>query len=123
MKLSIALLSACVTAEKTWFTKEWQVIEAYDNDQEIRLVDPNIRSNKQWHDCGAKPATPVNGRDVVCNGATCAAVCPLGNLFLNFRSKTAHLKSKLTKIGFFYQKFTKYFRMEITRSMEDQMSS
>ena len=79
MKLSIALLSACVTAEKTWFTKEWQVIEAYDNDQEIRLVDPNIRSNKQWHDCGAKPATPVNGRDVVCNGATCAAVCPLGN--------------------------------------------
>merc|ERR1711990_685153 len=78
MKLSIALLSACVTAEKTWFTKEWQVIEAYDNDQEIRLVDPNIRSNKQWHDCGAKPATPVNGRDVVCNGATCAAVCPLG---------------------------------------------
>ena len=78
MKLSIALLSACVAAEKTWFTKEWQVIEAYDNDQEIRLVDPNIRSNKQWHDCGAKPPTPVNGRDVVCNGATCAAVCPIG---------------------------------------------
>ena len=81
MKLSIALLSACVTAEKTWFTKEWQVIEAYDNDQEIRLVNPNIRSNKQWHDCGAKPATPVNGRDVVCNGATCAAVCPIGKFF------------------------------------------
>ena len=93
MKLSIALLSACVTAEKTWFTKEWQVIEAYDNNQDIRLADPNIRRNKQWHDCGAKPATPFNGRDVVCSGTTCAAVCPIGN-FLNFRSKSRHFESK-----------------------------
>ena len=101
MKLSIALLSACVTAEKTWFTKEWQVIEAYDNDQEIRLVDPNIRSNKQWHDCGAKPATPVNGRDVVCNGATCAAVCPLGNFFEIFDQKLVILSRNWLKSDFF----------------------
>ena len=51
---------------------------AYDNDQEIRLMDPMSRSNRQWHDCGAKPPTPWNGRDVVCSGTTCAAVCPIG---------------------------------------------
>ena len=116
MKLSIALLSACVAAEKTWYTKEWQVIEAYDNDQEIRLVDPNIRSNKQWHDCGAKPPTPVNGRDVVCNGATCAAVCPIG------KYKNNDFKSPFFGVNR-NKNLTNHFRMEITRSMEDQMPS
>ena len=100
MKLSIALLSACVTAEKTWFTKEWQVIEAYDNNQDIRLVDPNIRRNKQWHDCGAKPATPFNGRDVVCSGTTCAAVCPIGNFFLIF-GRIGHFESESNTLKIF----------------------
>ena len=36
------------------------------------------RSNKQWHECGDKPKLPVNGRDVKCSGAICAAVCPIG---------------------------------------------
>ena len=36
------------------------------------------RSNKQWHDCGDKPNIPENGVDVKCDGAYCAAVCPIG---------------------------------------------
>ena len=67
MKLS-ALLSVAAASDKTWFTKEWQVQDAYFADQEITLQDPKARSNKQWHDCGNKPDVPVNGRDVVCNG-------------------------------------------------------
>ena len=36
------------------------------------------RSNKQWHNCGDKPSIPENGVDVKCDGAYCAAVCPIG---------------------------------------------
>ena len=83
MKISLAL-AACVAAEKDWFTKEWEVIEAYDNEMDIRLMDPMSRSNRNWHDCGAKPPTPWNGRDVVCSGTKCAAVCPKGLYFIQF---------------------------------------
>ena len=77
MKLSV-LVSAAVASEKTWQTKEWQVQDAYFADDEIILQDPKTRSNKQWHDCGNRPPTPLNGRDVRCSGAICAAVCPIG---------------------------------------------
>ena len=70
--------SVAAASDKTWFTKEWQVQDAYFADQEITLQDPRSRSNKQWHDCGDKPAVPENGRDVVCNGTVCTAVCPIG---------------------------------------------
>ena len=61
-------------------SKEWEVAEAYYNDKPIVLQDPDDERsrNKQWHDCGDKPATPVNGRDVVCGGKWCAAVCNQG---------------------------------------------
>ena len=63
-------------------SKEWEVAEAYYNDKPIVLQDPDDERsrNKQWHDCGDKPATPNNGRDVVCNGKWCAAVCNQGKL-------------------------------------------
>ena len=77
MKLSV-LVSAAVATEKTWQTKEWQVQDAYFAEEEIVLQDPKIRSNRQWHDCGDKPPTPENGRDVRCSGTVCAAVCPIG---------------------------------------------
>ena len=77
MKLSV-LVSAAVASEKTWQTKEWQVQDAYYADEDIILQDPKTRSNKQWHDCGNRPPTPLNGRDVRCSGAICAAVCPIG---------------------------------------------
>ena len=81
MKLGFVLF-ACSTANKTWMTKEWEVINAYDADEAIVLKDPKIRSNLQWHDCGEKPPTPVGARDVRCNGTTCATVCKKG-----YRSK------------------------------------
>jgi len=77
MKLSV-LVSVAAATEKTWLTKEWQVQEAYFAEEEITLQDPRSRSNRQWHDCGDKPPVPVNGRDVVCNGTVCTAVCPIG---------------------------------------------
>ena len=77
MKL-IFVLSAVAQAEKSWFTKEWQVIGAYEEGEEIVLQNPFVRSNVQWHDCGDKPPTPVNARDVRCRGTTCASVCKKG---------------------------------------------
>ena len=77
MKISIALVAA-VSAQKNWFTKEWQVTAADQAGEDIILSDPSIRSGKQWHDCGAKPPKPWNGKSVECNGAYCVAVCPKG---------------------------------------------
>jgi len=56
-EISIALVAA-VSAQKNWFTKEWQVTAADQAGEEIILSDPSIRSGKQWHDCGAKPPMP-----------------------------------------------------------------
>merc|ERR1712062_36415 len=83
MKLGLVFISAA-TATKSWMTKEWEVITAYDADEEIALKDPLARSNRQWHDCGDKPATPAGARDVRCNGTLCATVCKRG-----YRSKGA----------------------------------
>ena len=79
MKISV-LLAATVTAKKnaSWQQKEWEVQDAYFAGKEVVLSDPSVRSNKQWHDCGDKPPLPVDGRDVKCYGAYCAAVCPIG---------------------------------------------
>ena len=79
MKISL-LLAAIVTAKKngSWQQKEWEVQDTYFADEEVVLSDPRVRSNKQWRDCGDKPPVPVDGRDVKCNGAYCAAVCPIG---------------------------------------------
>ena len=79
MKISV-LLAATVTAKKnaSWQQKEWEVQDAYFAGKEVVLSDPSVRSNKQWHDCGDKPPVPVDGRDVKCYGAYCAAVCPIG---------------------------------------------
>lgn len=73
MKLSIGILAAAASATGL---KEYQVQEAYFNDEPI--VSPATRSNKQWHDCGEKPPTPTGGHDVACSGAYCHAICPLG---------------------------------------------
>ena len=81
MKISIALI-ACVSAQKDWFTKEWQVTSADQAGEDIVLSDPSIRSGKQWHDCGDKPALPENAKSVECYGAYCAAVCPKGMFLL-----------------------------------------
>ena len=81
MKLSIACLVASAVAEKTWFTKELQVIAAYNDGitgDDLQLQDPKARNNKEWHTCGAKPALPVDGQSVECSGAYCVAVCPRG---------------------------------------------
>ena len=80
MKISIALVAA-VSAQKDWFTKEWQVTAADQAGEDIILSDPSIRSGKQWHECGAKPPVPRNGKSVECNGAYCVAVCPRGKTF------------------------------------------
>ena len=80
MKISIALVAA-VSAQKNWFTKEWQVTAADQAGEDIILSDPSIRSGKQWHECGAKPPVPKNGKSVECNGAYCVAVCPKGKTF------------------------------------------
>ena len=76
MKISVPLLVATATAKGGM--KEWEVQNAYFAEKEIILSDSNMRSNKQWHDCGDKPATPPNGRDVTCNGKWCATVCKQG---------------------------------------------
>ena len=86
MKLSIACLVASavaekIVAEKPWFTKELQVIAAYNDGitgEDLPLQDPKSRSNKLWHQCGAKPPLPVDGQSVECSGAYCVAVCPRG---------------------------------------------
>ena len=80
MKISLALLGLASAGD--FMSKEWEVAEAYYNDKPIVLQDPDDERsrNKQWHDCGDKPATPNNGRDVVCNGKWCAAVCNQGKL-------------------------------------------
>ena len=78
MKIAFALLSLAAAGD--YMTKEWEVAEAYYNDDPIILEDPDDERNrnKQWHDCGDKPATPPNGRDVTCNGKWCATVCKQG---------------------------------------------
>ena len=86
MKLSIAYLVASALAqdeqpEKTWMTKELQVIAAVNEGitgDDLVLQDPLARSNKQWHDCGAKPALAENGQSVECSGAYCVSLCPQG---------------------------------------------
>ena len=78
MKLGLVFISAA-TSTKSWMTKEWEVITAFENNQDIVLRDPKIRSNLQWHDCGDKPPTPAGARDVRCNGTTCATVCKKGH--------------------------------------------
>ena len=83
MKISLALFGLASAGD--FLSKEWEVAEAYYNDQPIVLQDPDDERsrNKQWHDCGDKPATPANGRDVVCNGKWCAAVCKQGRIYFN----------------------------------------
>ena len=78
MKISLAFLGLASAGD--FMSKEWEVAEAYYNDKPIVLQDPDDERsrNKQWHDCGNKPATPNNARDVVCNGKWCAAVCNQG---------------------------------------------
>jgi len=72
MKLSIALLATAASAA----LKEYEVQEMYFNDEEIIEA---TRSNKQWHDCGEKPAKPAGAHDVACSGPVCRAICPLGS--------------------------------------------
>ena len=76
MKISVPLLIATATAKSGM--KEWEVQNAYFAEEEIILSDSNMRSNKQWHDCGEAPPTPLNGQGVTCAGNTCFAVCPIG---------------------------------------------
>ena len=83
MKLSIAYLAASALAqEQIWDgPKELAVIAAVQDGitgDDLVLEDPKARSNKQWHDCGAKPALAVNGQSVECSGAYCVSVCPQG---------------------------------------------
>ena len=76
MKVPVALLVSTITAKGAM--KEWEVQNAYFTKKEIILSDPNMRSNKKWHDCGKAPPTPLNGQGVTCVGNTCFAVCPIG---------------------------------------------
>ena len=79
MKMFLSLLAATVTAKGGM--KEWEVQNAYFAGIEIVLSDDPkqmIKSNKQWHECGKAPSTPVNGHGVKCVGNTCIAVCPIG---------------------------------------------
>ena len=83
MKLSIAYLAASAVAQdQIWDgPKELAVIAAVQDGitgDDLVLEDPKARSNKQWHDCGAKPALAVNGQSVECSGAYCVSVCPQG---------------------------------------------
>ena len=78
MKLTQIALFGLATANKTWHSKEWEVQDAFFEDQEIILQNPKIRSTKQWHECGDKPEKAWNGQTVTCNGAYCASVCPIG---------------------------------------------
>lgn len=78
MKLFLLGASVALADKPTWLKKEWEVQDAHFADQEIILSDPAIRSNKQWHDCGAKPKTAWRGESVRCSGAYCASVCPKG---------------------------------------------
>ena len=57
------------------------MIAADQAGEDIISFDPSIRSGKQWHECGAKPPVPRNGKSVECNGAYCVAVCPKGKTF------------------------------------------
>ena len=77
MKISGLVLLAANAAAKGGM-KEWEVQNAYFAEEEITLANTNIRSNKQWHDCGDAPSTPINGQGVTCVGNTCFAVCPIG---------------------------------------------
>ena len=76
MKIAVPLLVATATAKGGM--KEWEVQNAYFAEEEIILSDSNIRSNKQWHECGEAPPKPLNGQGVTCAGKTCFAVCPIG---------------------------------------------
>ena len=78
MKLTQLALFGLATANKTWQSKEWEVQDAFFEEQEIILQNPKVRSTKQWHECGSKPKKALNGQDVTCNGAYCASVCPIG---------------------------------------------
>ena len=76
MKISLSLLVSIVSAKGAM--KEWEVQNAYFADEEITLSESIMRSNKQWHNCGKAPPTPLNGQTVSCVGNTCFAVCPIG---------------------------------------------
>ena len=56
MKISVPLLIAAATAKGGM--KEWEVQNAYFAEKEIILSDSNMRSSKQWHECGEAPPTP-----------------------------------------------------------------
>ena len=79
MKISLSLLAATATAKGGM--KEWEVQNAYFAGIEIVLsndLKQMMKTNKQWHECGQAPSTPVNGHGVKCVGNTCIAVCPIG---------------------------------------------
>jgi hypothetical protein len=78
MKLTQIALFGLATANKNWHSKEWEVQDAYFEEQEIVLQNPKVRSTKQWHECGKKPQKAWKGQDVTCSGAYCASVCPIG---------------------------------------------
>ena len=59
MKIFLSLLATISTAKGGM--KEWEVQNAYFADGEIILSDSNMRSNKQWHDCGKAPEKPLDG--------------------------------------------------------------
>ena len=78
MKFSQLALFGLAAADKSWQTKEWQVQNAFFEEQEVILQNPKVRSNKQWHECGEAPKKALNGEAVACSGAYCASVCPMG---------------------------------------------
>ena len=66
--------------------QEYQIIAAYDAQEEIVLSNPNPENENgiarkkaflHWHNCneGQKPDLPKNARDVVCQGNHCATIC------------------------------------------------
>ena len=77
MKISgLVLFAASVTAQGGM--KEWEVQNAYFAEEDIILGESNMRSSKQWHDCGNMPPKPENAQGVTCVGNTCLAICPIG---------------------------------------------
>ena len=53
-----------------------EVLEAYWADERVDFDEAT--KSTQWHDCGQKPPTPADARDVVCYGARCYIVCHKG---------------------------------------------
>ena len=74
MKISLSLLATTSSAKGGM--KEWEVQNAFFTNKEIVLS--NVRSIKQWHECGKPPSNPANAHGIKCVGNTCIAVCPIG---------------------------------------------